>query len=86
VLPFLYNERLQARVDLKADRGHGTVQVLAAYGEQKVKDSGDIRIAQALATVLRRLADWLNLPQIQIIRRGDLAEPLKQALSTAAGG
>jgi uncharacterized protein YcaQ len=44
------------------------------------------RIAQALATELHRLADWLNLPKIQIIGRGDLAEPLKQTLSTAAGG
>jgi uncharacterized protein YcaQ len=84
VLPFLYNGRLCARIDLKADRARHTLQVLAVYGEQKEKKSESI--ARVLALELHNLISWLNLERIEIERRGDLAEPLARQLALAAAG
>jgi uncharacterized protein YcaQ len=73
VLPFLFNGRLAARVDLKAERGEGVLEVRGAFAEAGAR-SGDV--AAALADELRRLAAWLDLPDIRIAQRGDLAAAL----------
>jgi uncharacterized protein YcaQ len=73
VLPFLFNGRLAARVDLKAERGEGVLEVRGAFAEAGVRP-GDV--AAALADELRRLAAWLDLPDIRITQRGDLAAAL----------
>jgi uncharacterized protein YcaQ len=76
VLPFLLDERLAARVDLKADRPAGALRVLAAHGEAGI-DEG--RVAAALDEELARLAAWLGLERVVLGRRGDLLPALRRA-------
>jgi uncharacterized protein YcaQ len=73
VLPFLLGDRLVARVDLKADRQAGVLRVQAAHAEQGV-DRAVVRAA--LADELRLLADWLELDDVRVADRGDLAGDL----------
>jgi uncharacterized protein YcaQ len=63
VLPFLYNERIAARIDLRAERAPGRLAVHAVHEEEKGLDEEGM---QALARNLRQLADWLGLPEVQI--------------------
>jgi hypothetical protein len=76
VLPFLLDERLAARVDLKADRQRGVLVVPGAF----VEPGAPANTADALATELRRLAGWLNLDRVEGPRRGNLAARLRAAL------
>jgi len=63
VLPFLHNERIAARVDLRAERAVGRLAVHAVHEEVQGLDEDGML---ALARNLRQLADWLGLPEIQI--------------------
>ncbi|MCX7078252.1 MAG: winged helix-turn-helix domain-containing protein [Pseudomonas sp.] len=63
VLPFLHNERIAARVDLRAERAQGRLAVHAVHEEEPGLDEQGM---QALAKNLRQMADWLGLPQIQL--------------------
>ncbi|MGL5826293.1 MAG: winged helix-turn-helix domain-containing protein [Nocardioides sp.] len=78
VLPFLLGERLVGRVDLKADRSRGVLVVQAAYAEADAPAES----APELAEELTRLAGWLGLSAIEVIRRGDLADPLAVAVAS----
>jgi uncharacterized protein YcaQ len=62
VLPFLLDESMVARVDLKADRATRTLLVLGAFGEP----SAPAETAAELATELRTLAGWLDLESISV--------------------
>ncbi len=77
VLPFLLDERLVARVDLKADRQAGVLRVLGAFAEA---DAERTRVAAELAAELELCAGWLGLRRVEVGDRGDLAEPLRRAL------
>ncbi len=77
VLPFLLGDRLVARVDLKADRDQRTLRVLAAYIEPKAKPPV---VAEALASELKSIANWLDLESVAVERRGDLARHLVAAI------
>ncbi len=77
VLPFLLGEELVARVDLKAKRREGQLQVLSALEEPGADRS---RVAEALADELLLLAQWVGLNEITVSARGSLAIPLKEAL------
>jgi uncharacterized protein len=77
VLPFLHDEALRARVDLKSDRKAGVLRVLAAWVEPG-SDPHDV--AQALAVELRRAADWQGLADVAVEPRGDLAPVLATAV------
>jgi uncharacterized protein YcaQ len=73
VLPFLHNEALAARVDLKADRKAGVLRVLASWLEP---GADAVDVATALAVELRRAADWQGLADVVVEPRGDLARVL----------
>ncbi|ANF85293.1 hypothetical protein A7J50_1872 [Pseudomonas antarctica] len=63
VLPFLHNERIAARVDLRAERANGRLAVHAVHEEEPGLDEAGM---QALALNLRQMADWLGLEQVQL--------------------
>jgi len=72
VLPFLEDEAITARVDLKSDRQAGVLLVQAAWREP----DATAETAAHLAGELRRMAGWLGLEGIEIVGKGDLAEAL----------
>jgi len=73
VLPFLHDERLVARLDLKSDRAAGCLRVPGAFAEAGVTTDNDVA---ALAGALGRLAAWLGLERVVLGRRGDLIPAL----------
>lgn len=76
VLPFLEDEAITARVDLKSDRKAGVLRVQAAWRED---DTGPGTAAR-LARELRLMAGWLGLARVEVAGRGDLAIDLAAAL------
>jgi uncharacterized protein YcaQ len=81
VLPFLLGDRLVARVDLKADRA---ARALLARGSWAEPNTERGTVATALAAELSTLAAWLGLSSVTVESRGDLAEPLRQAVNRRA--
>lgn len=82
VLPFLLDERIVARVDLKADRQNGQLLVLAAHPEANIDER---RAASKLAIELYALAAWLGLGRVKVSRRGTFARQLADCVKSAAG-
>ncbi|QAY71682.1 winged helix-turn-helix domain-containing protein [Xylanimonas protaetiae] len=76
VLPFLEDERVTARLDLKADRQAGVLRVQAAHAEPWSTPA----TAGRLASELRTMAAWLGLDDVVVASRGDLAPALDAAL------
>lgn len=76
VLPFLQDEAITARVDLKADRKAGVLRVQAAHAEPDATPDTPDR----LAAELRLMAGWLELAEVKAEPRGDLAPALQVAL------
>ena len=74
VWPFLLDGELVARVDLKADRKSGELQVPGAFIEP---GRDPARVAVALADQLATMAGWLGLDRVMVGARGDLAAALK---------
>lgn len=76
VWPFLLDGDLVGRVDLKADRTAGALQVLGAFTE----DGRDpAYVAAELAAELKSMAGWLGLTDVTVGERGDLAPRLRTA-------
>jgi uncharacterized protein YcaQ len=82
VLPFLWGDRIVARLDLKADRAAGLLLVLSAHAEGS-RDRDEV--VAALAEELRRLARWLGLASIHVEPSGDLGAPLAAAMAAETG-
>jgi uncharacterized protein YcaQ len=77
VLPFLLNEALVARVDLKADRQQGVLLVQSAWREP----DAPAETAERLAAALGRMAQWLGLDGVIVRPAGDLAFDLGEAIT-----
>ena len=75
VWPFLLDGELVGRVDLKADRQAGALQVVGAFAEPGQEHR---RIAAALADELRAMAGWLGLDEVRVGQRGDLVKALAE--------
>jgi uncharacterized protein len=76
VLPFLLDEALVARVDLKADRQAGVLRAQATWAEPAAATEPD-RVSAELAAELASMAGWLGLANgVAVEPRGDLAEHL----------
>jgi uncharacterized protein YcaQ len=82
VLPFLHNERVAARVDLRAERALGRLAVHAVHEEEPGLDENGM---MALAVNLRQMADWLGLAQIQLNCPRASAARLRVALAQIEG-
>jgi hypothetical protein len=78
VLPFLENEAITARVDLKSHRQAGVLRVQAAWREPDATPETPAR----LAAELRRMAGWLGLERVEVVGKGDLAEALTSVISS----
>ncbi len=79
VLPFLLDERIVARVDLKAERKAKQLLVLAAHREAGIDEN---RSVEHLAEELRSLADWLGLERVKVTPRGSFARRLGDCIDS----
>jgi uncharacterized protein YcaQ len=80
VLPFLHDEALCARVDLKAERKDGVLRVAAAWLEPGCDAEST---ASALGVELWEAATWQGLSDVVVEPRGDLSEALAKALAVS---
>ncbi len=65
VLPFLLDDRLVARVDLKSDRANGCLIAHAIHLERGVSPR---EVVEPLKAELRLMADWLGLEEVSMPR------------------
>ncbi|MBU3718409.1 MAG: winged helix-turn-helix domain-containing protein, partial [Actinobacteria bacterium] len=79
VLPFVLGDTLVGRVDLKADRAGGSLLVHGVFGEPGVDKAA---VVAALRDELTDMAAWLELDDVVVGRRGDLAAPLRRSLGS----
>ena len=79
VLPILHGERIVGRLDMKAERGAGDLQVRGAFTEPDVDPSS---VAPRVAAELAAMADWLALDRVTVAERGDLAPSLRAAVAS----
>ncbi|MBB4854293.1 uncharacterized protein YcaQ [Mycobacteroides chelonae] len=77
VWPFLLDGHLVGRVDLKADRAAGALNVVGAFAEQGQEPA---RIAGPLAGQLTSMASWLGLGSVSVGTRGDLVKALRTSV------
>ncbi len=75
VWPFLLDGRLVGRVDLKAERASDALNVVGAFAEPGEQPS---RVAEALAAELQTMAEWLELSNVTVGKRGVLAPELRR--------
>ena len=75
VFPFLLDERIVARVDLKADRAGSVLRVQSAHAEPGAPPE----TATELMAELRLMAQWLGLDRVEVVPAGDFAPALAMA-------
>ncbi len=75
-LPLLIDEQLVGRIDLKSDRQARVLRVQSAWRE------GDHAVdLDRVVGLLRRIAAWQGLDGIEVAEWGDLASPLRLAIT-----
>ena len=77
VFPYLWDETVAVRVDLKHDRAARVLRVQSSHAEDDV-DRG--ALSASLAVDLRTMAGWLGADDVVVADRGDLAGELTRAL------
>jgi hypothetical protein len=77
VYPFLMDERIAARVDLKSDRAAGRLLVQAAHLEG---DAPQDETAARLAAELAAVAAWQGLGEVAVMKKGGLAAALSREI------
>ncbi|HEX3920339.1 MAG TPA: crosslink repair DNA glycosylase YcaQ family protein [Caulobacteraceae bacterium] len=77
VYPFLMDDALAARVDLKADRAAGKLLVQAAHLEPGA-DAAET--ARRLAAELAAAAAWQGLAEVAVMKKGGLATALSREI------
>ncbi|NNC93021.1 MAG: winged helix-turn-helix domain-containing protein [Acidimicrobiia bacterium] len=76
VYPFLLDDELVARVDLKADRRAGVLRALGSFLEAGQDRE---RVAPELAVELELMAEWLGLQDVHVSSKGNLSGALRRA-------
>jgi uncharacterized protein YcaQ len=76
-LPILVDDQLVGRIDLKNDRQRKVLRVQSAWRE----DHAENGVAERVLPVLRDLAAWQGLGELEVVDRGDLA----RAIAAEAG-
>lgn len=92
-LPFLHGDRFPLRVDLRADRGRGVLEVRGTYPEPLPRLGRYLRtaseqLALALAGELSRAARWQGLDAVEVRTgegSGELAGVLAEAVTAPEG-
>lgn len=79
VLPFLHEEKIVGRIDVKADRPAGVLRVHAAYAEPHAPAN----TAEALFEELKQMQGWLGLERIEVTPAGDLGPALADVAGMA---
>lgn len=74
VLPFLMDEALVGRVDLKSDRKNGVLLVKGSYYEEGADPE---EVAARLAPELASMCAWLGLSDVDVAANGNLAPALR---------
>ncbi|BDZ38946.1 hypothetical protein GCM10025863_15600 [Microbacterium suwonense] len=77
-LPVLVEDRIVARVDLKADRAASVLRVQSAWWEPHARRQTD---ADRIAEEIIRAAAWQGLERISVSGWGDAADAIASALS-----
>ena len=77
VYPFVLDDDLVARVDLKAERDKSVLKVKGAFAEEGQDQEN---VAANLADELRLMASWLGLKRVVAGRKGNLIPELRSAL------
>lgn len=80
VLPYLLDDRIVARVDLKADRKAGELLVLATHKEENIAEDHSV---EQLAVELKSLGSWLDLERVRVSRRGPFARKLADRIKAS---
>jgi uncharacterized protein YcaQ len=78
VWPFLLDGKLVGRVDLKAERTRDALHVVGAFAEPAQDKS---RVANALATELQTMANWLGLAKVTVGKNGDLTKEMRRLIA-----
>ena len=77
VLPFLYGDRLVARVDLKSSRKEKTLDVHGVHYEANVDPA---TVVEGLVQELHEMAEWMGHRQIRVLTRTARARSLRELL------
>jgi uncharacterized protein YcaQ len=78
VMPFLLNDELVARVDIKADRADRVLRVLGTFTEDGQDPQ---RVAGPLVSELCELSEWLGLSAVTVVERGNAGPAVAAALA-----